>query len=65
MALYRFTNGLYGVNEHGTFQQYALGYADVTGKVGRLLVLNPSRVLHAHRCPTPSHSMRQPPFRSA
>ncbi|KAH9919388.1 chaperonin 10-like protein [Fomitopsis serialis] len=28
-----FTNGVYGVNEHATFQQYALGYADVTGKI--------------------------------
>ncbi|EPT00341.1 hypothetical protein FOMPIDRAFT_1023738 [Fomitopsis schrenkii] len=28
-----FTNGLFGVNEHTTFQQYTLGYADVTGKI--------------------------------
>ncbi|KAH9919389.1 chaperonin 10-like protein [Fomitopsis serialis] len=28
-----FTNGLYGVYEHATFQQYTLGYADVTGKI--------------------------------
>ncbi|KZT64849.1 GroES-like protein [Daedalea quercina L-15889] len=34
------TNGIYGVNEHATFQQYTLGNADVTGKIPDSLSLD-------------------------